>query len=131
FSDGVVTTPPGWKDAFRRWAGDGWAGLGAPAAWGGQGAPALLDTAVQEIWNAANPAFATGIMLAGPAVRALVAHADPALARRFVPPLVAGAWTATMDLTEPQAGSDLGALTTRAEPAGDGTYRLFGQKIFI
>ena len=131
FDKGAVTMPPGWKDAYRRWAAAGWNGLGAPTQWGGQGLPVLVQMAVQDIWNGANAAFAGGPMLTMGAIAALDVHGDAALKTRFLPKLVSGEWMATMNLTEPQAGSDLGALTTRAAPAGDGTYRLFGQKIFI
>jgi alkylation response protein AidB-like acyl-CoA dehydrogenase len=129
--EGRVTTAPGFADAYRRWAADGWNAIGAPQEWGGQAMPVAVQIAVQELWNAVNPAFAVGPMLTGGAVEALAAHADPDLRARFIPRLVTGEWTATMNLTEPQAGSDLGGIKTRAERARDGSYRLFGQKIFI
>ena len=128
---GRVTMAPGFAEAYRRWSTAGWSGIGAPVAWGGQGMPVTVQIAVQEIWNAANAAFATGPMLTAGAIEALAAHADEALKRRLIPQLVAGAWSATMNLTEPQAGSDLGAIRTRATRAADGSYRIFGQKIFI
>ena len=138
--NGTVATPPGWKAAYRQWAAAGWSGIGAPLAWGGQGLPVVVEMAVQELWNAANPAFATGPMLTAGAIEAIGVHAEEALKRRYLPRLVGGDWMATMNLTEPHAGSDLGAITTRAEPAGDdgsgsagpgGGYRIWGQKIFI
>ena len=98
---------------------------------GGQGLPVVLQTALQEIWNTANAAFAVGPMLNGGAVEALGTYATEDLQKRYLPKLVSGEWMVTMDLSEPQAGSELGALTTRAERAEDGTYRIFGQKIFI
>ncbi len=130
-ADGHVTTPPGWADAYRQWAAAGWNGIGAPPEWGGQGLPVMLQAAVQEIWNAAAAAFATGPMLTAGAIEALAAHAPPEIQKRYLPRLVSGEWMGTMNLTEPQSGSDLSGLRTRAEPAGDGTYRIFGQKIFI
>ncbi len=129
-SDGVATAP-GWRDAYRRWAAAGWNGVGAPSEWGGQGLPVVVQMAVQELWNAGNAAFATGPMLTAGAIDLIGAHADDAAKQRYLPKLVAGEWMATMNLTEPQAGSDLGAIRTRAERAADGSYRLFGQKIFI
>jgi butyryl-CoA dehydrogenase len=131
FDNGRVTTAPGVADAYRRWAQAGWSAIGAPVQWGGQGMPAIVQVAVQELWNAANPAFAVGPMLTAGAVEALEQHGDDALKKRLVPKLVSGEWTGTMNLTEPQAGSDLGAIRMRAERARDGSYRLFGQKIFI
>jgi alkylation response protein AidB-like acyl-CoA dehydrogenase len=131
FDGGRVATAPGFADAYRRWTADGWNGIGAAAEWGGQAMPVAVQIAVQELWNAANPAFAVGPMLTAGAIEALAAHAEQDLQGRLIPRLVSGQWTATMNLTEPQAGSDLGAIKTRAERASDGTYRLFGQKIFI
>jgi alkylation response protein AidB-like acyl-CoA dehydrogenase len=130
-SDGAVTTPPGWREAYRRWVAAGWNGIGCPPEWGGQGLPIVVQMAVQEIWNAANPAFAVGPMLTNGAVHALMAHASGELQQRFLPHLVSGEWMATMNLTEPQAGSDLGAIRTKAIRAADGSYRISGQKIFI
>ncbi len=130
-TDGVVTMPPGWKETYTRWREAGWNGLGSPTEWGGQGLPMVLQMALQEIWNGANAAFAVGPMLNGGAVHALLAHATEDLQKRYLPKLVSGEWMVTMDLTEPQAGSELGAITTKAVRAEDGTYRLFGQKTFI
>jgi 3-(methylsulfanyl)propanoyl-CoA dehydrogenase len=126
-----VTTPPGWKETYQRWTGGGWNGVSAPAEWGGQNLPALVNAAVDELWNAGSAAFAAGPMLTAGAVVALHDHASDDLKARYLPRLVSGEWMATMNLTEPQAGSDLGALVARAERANDGTYRIFGQKIFI
>ena len=130
-ADGVVTQPPGWREAYRDWAQGGWNGIDLPADWGGMGLPTRLAAAGMELWTSACMSFALGPVLTQGAVDTLVLHATPALQARYLPKLVSGEWTATMNLTEPQAGSDLGALRTRAVPAGDGTYRLFGQKIFI
>ncbi len=126
-----VTTASGWKQAYRQWVAGGWNGLGAPTEWGGQGLPVTVQVAVQELWNAGNASFAIGPMLTAGAIDAIAAHADDTLKRRYLPRLVSGEWMATMNLTEPQAGSDLGAIRTRAEPQADGSYRIFGQKIFI
>ena len=129
--DGAVTTPNGWKQAYRDWAAAGWNGLSAPTEWGGQGLPQAVNAACIEMWNSAAMAFGIGPVLTMGAVDALVAHGSDHLKESYLPKLVSGAWTGTMQLTEPQAGSDVGALRTRAERAGDGTYRISGQKIFI
>ena len=131
FRDGAITMPPGWKEAYRAWAEGGWNAVSAPAEWGGQALPHLLNTACIEMWNSASMAFALGPFLTMGAVEALTAHGSDALKRAYLPKLVSGEWMGTMQLTEPQAGSDVGALRTRAERAGDGSYRLTGQKIFI
>jgi acyl-CoA dehydrogenase len=131
FKDGVVTTAPGWKEAYTTWREGGWNGLAAPTDWGGQGLPQSLNIACIEMWNSAAMAFAVGPLLTIAAVDALHAHGNDALKRMYLAKLVSGEWTGTMQLTEPQAGSDVGALRTRAERAGDGSYRLKGQKIFI
>jgi len=130
-ADGTVTTPPGWREAYRRFCDAGWNGLSAPEARGGQGLPTTLAMAVQEMWNAGSAGFALAPMLTAGAIEALDAHGSEALKARYLPRMVSGEWTGTMNLTEPQAGSDLGAIRTRAEPAADGTYRIFGEKIFI
>ncbi|WP_295814018.1 acyl-CoA dehydrogenase [uncultured Nitratireductor sp.] len=129
--DGVVTTPPGWPDLYRRWCEGGWNGLAAPEAFGGQGLPTLLSVAAIEMWNSGSMAFAIGPTLTIGAIEALDKHATPELQEKYLEKLVSGEWMGTMNLTEPQAGSDLNALKARAEPVGDGTYRIFGQKIFI
>jgi len=131
FKDGAVTTPPGWKEAYRGWAAAGWNGLAAPADWGGQDLPQALNAACIEMWHSACMAFGLGPMLTMAGIDALVAHGSDMLKAAYLPRLVSGEWMGTMQLTEPQAGSDVGALRTRAERAGDGSYRLSGQKIFI
>ncbi|KQT88051.1 acyl-CoA dehydrogenase [Aurantimonas sp. Leaf443] len=130
-ADGVVTTPPGWRDLYRSWADGGWNALTGPADYGGQGLPTALSAAVFEIWNSASMGFAIGPTLTVGAVEALEAHGSEELKARYLENLVSGRWMGTMNLTEPQAGSDLSALRTRAERAGDGTYRIFGTKIYI
>ena len=129
--DGVVTTPPGWKEAYAAWASAGWNALPAPEAFGGQGLPALLQSACIEMWNSASFAFALGPLLTVGAIEALHAHGSEDLKATYLPKLVSGEWMGTMNLTEPQAGSDLNALRSKAEPVGDGTYRITGQKIYI
>jgi alkylation response protein AidB-like acyl-CoA dehydrogenase len=129
--NGVVTMPPGWGEAYRDWAAAGWNGLAAPSEWGGQGLPHALNAACIEMWNAASMAFGIGPVLTMAAVEALAAHGSEQLKRAWLPKLVSGEWTGTMQLTEPQAGSDVGALRTRAERHPDGSYRITGQKIFI
>jgi 3-(methylsulfanyl)propanoyl-CoA dehydrogenase len=131
FKDGAVTTPPGWKEAYRAWAQAGWNGLAAPEQWGGQALPHALNAACVEMWNSAAMAFGLGPLLTMAGIDALVAHGSDALKRAYLPKLVSGEWMGTMQLTEPQAGSDVGALRTRAERMPDGSYRLTGQKIFI
>ena len=131
FEDGTVTTPPGWKDAYRAWSQAGWNGLAAPAQWGGQDLPHAVNAACIEMWNSAAMAFGLGPLLTMAAVDALVAHGSDELKRAYLAKLVSGEWMGTMQLTEPQAGSDVGALRTRAERMADGSYRITGQKIFI
>ncbi|MCB5175272.1 acyl-CoA dehydrogenase [Microvirga lenta] len=129
--DGVVTTAPGWKQAYKAWTEAGWNALPGPVEYGGQGLPTLLNSACVEMWNAASMAFGIGPVLTMGAIEALIKHGSEDLKGRYLEKLVSGEWTATMNLTEPQAGSDLAALRTRAEPAGDGAYKITGQKIFI
>jgi len=131
FKDGTVTTAPGWKEAYRSWAAAGWNGLAAPAEWGGQGLPQAVNAACIEMWNSAAMAFGIGPVLTMAAIKALSLHGSEELKQRYLPKLVSGEWMGTMQLTEPQAGSDVGALRAKAERAGDGTYRISGQKIFI
>jgi len=131
FKDGAVTTPPGWKEAYQAWSKAGWNGLAAPAKWGGQELPYAVNAACTEMWNSAALAFGLGPLLTMAGIDALVAHGSDALKEAYLPKLVSGEWMGTMQLTEPQAGSDVGALRTRAERAADGSYRLTGQKIFI
>jgi acyl-CoA dehydrogenase len=126
-----VKTAPGWKDAYTDWAASGWLALPAAERFGGQGLPILLNSACTEIWNAANLAFALNPLLTMGAIEALTAHGSKELQDRYLAKLIAGEWTGTMNLTEPQAGSDLAALRSRAEPDGKGAYRITGQKIFI
>jgi alkylation response protein AidB-like acyl-CoA dehydrogenase len=131
YENGAVTTPPGFADVYKRWAEAGWNGVSAPAEFGGMGLPHLVNVACTEIWNGASMAFALCPLLTEGAVGALKAFGSRELAETYLPPMVSGRWTGTMNLTEPQAGSDLNAVRTRAERAGDGSYLLFGQKIFI
>src|ERR1700730_11459428 len=131
FKDGVVTTAPGWKEAYRDWRMGGWNAVTAPAEWSGQALPPIRNTARTEMWHAASVGFANGPMLTMAAIDALHAHGSEALKRGYLGKLVSGEWMGTMQLTEPQAGSDVGALRTRAERAADGSYRITGQKIFI
>ena len=128
---GKVTAAPGFAEAYRQWAAGGWNAITGPSAYGGMDLPVLLNTACIEIWNAANMAFSLCPLLTLGAIEALHSHATEALKALYLGKLVSGEWTGTMNLTEPQAGSDLGALKTRAERQPDGTYKLFGSKIFI
>lgn len=129
-NEGVVTTP-GWPQAYKQWADGGWNAITGPTHYGGLGLPALLNTACNEIWNAANMAFSLCPLLTLGAIEALQTHATAALKDLYLGRLVSGEWTGTMNLTEPQAGSDLSAIRTRAEPQPDGSFKLFGSKIFI
>ncbi len=131
WKDSVVTTPPGYADVYRRWAEAGWGGVSAPAEFGGMGLPHLVNVACTEIWNGASMAFALCPLLTEGAIGALKSYGSKDLLDRYLGQMIAGRWTGTMNLTEPQAGSDLNAVKTRAERNSDGTYRLFGQKIFI
>ena len=129
--DGVVTTADGWKRAYEQWVEAGWNGLSGPADHGGQQLPHLLHAACLDIWNGANMAFMLLPVLTTGAVEALEAHASEALKATYLAKMVSGEWSGTMNLTEPQAGSDLSQVRSKAEPAGDGSYRIKGQKIFI
>ncbi|MEH3126311.1 acyl-CoA dehydrogenase [Agrobacterium cavarae] len=129
--DGEVRTPDGWAGLYHRWAEGGWNGLTAPEEFGGQGLPHMLNVAALEMWNSGSMAFALCPTLTMGAIEAITAHGSDALKAVYLENLVSGKWTGTMNLTEPQAGSDLAALKTRAERADDGTYRIFGQKIYI
>ncbi|HSO47479.1 MAG TPA: acyl-CoA dehydrogenase family protein, partial [Rhizobiaceae bacterium] len=129
--DGKVTTPPGWKETYQAWCEGGWNAIAAPEEFGGQGLPVMMAVAAAEMWNSASMAFGLGPLLTIGAVEALDKHGSPQLKATYLPKLVSGEWTGTMNLTEPQAGSDLAALRASAERAPDGTYRIFGQKIFI
>ncbi|HXF77937.1 MAG TPA: acyl-CoA dehydrogenase [Usitatibacter sp.] len=131
WKDGVVTTPTGFKEAYTQYAAAGWGNIQSPAAYGGQELPHLLATPIEEMWGAANLAFKLCPMLTQGAIEA-ISHVGPeALRKRFLPNMVSGKWTGTMNLTEPQAGSDLSLVRTKATPQPGGTYRLKGQKIFI
>jgi alkylation response protein AidB-like acyl-CoA dehydrogenase len=126
-----VTTPKGFKEAYRQYADGGWAGLTANEAFGGQGLPAVLGALTKEMIDSANLAWGIYPLLSHGASDALEHHGDAWQQEVFLKPLVEGRWTGTMCLTEPQAGSDLGLLKTRAEPNDDGSYRVTGTKIFI
>jgi len=129
--DGVVTTAPGFKDAFAQFAAAGWQGVIHPAEFGGQGLPKLIASACFEMVHSASLSFALCPMLTDGAIEALLTAASPELQEKFVPQMIAGEWTGSMCLTEPQAGSDLSMVRSRAVPEGDGTYRIFGTKIYI
>lgn len=129
--DGKVTTAPGWPDAYKRWTEGGWNAVSGPEDFGGQGLPIAINAACTEIWSAANVAFGLCPLLTASAIEALDAHGSDELKKIYLEKLVSGEWTGTMQLTEPQAGSDVGALRTRAEKQADGTYRIKGTKIFI
>lgn len=126
-----VTAPNGFANAYRQWAAGGWNAITGPVDFGGSDLPTLLNTACIEIWSAANVAFSLCPLLTLGAIEAMEAHATEALKKLYLEKLVSGAWTGTMNLTEPQAGSDLGALKTRAERQPGGSYKIFGSKIFI
>ena len=129
--DAVVTTPQVWKETYRAWAESGWNAIAAPEAYGGQELGTMMALAASEMWNSASMAWALCPLLTVGAIEALDKHGSQDLKDRFLAKIVSGQWTGTMNLTEPQAGTDLAALKARAEPQGDGTYRIFGQKIFI
>ncbi len=131
WKDGVVTTPPGFKEAYAQYVNSGWGNIQSPTKYGGQGLPHLLATPIEEMWGAANLAFKLCPMLTQGAIEA-ISHVGPdSLREKFLPNMVSGKWTGTMNLTEPQAGSDLSLVRTKATPQADGTYKLKGQKIFI
>jgi 3-(methylthio)propanoyl-CoA dehydrogenase len=131
FKEGVVTATPGFKDAFKQFAEAGWQGLQHPADFGGQGLPKTIGAACIEMCNSANLSFALCPLLSDGAIEALLTAGSDELNAVYLEKLVSGEWTGTMNLTEPQAGSDLAAVRTRAEPLPDGTYKVFGTKIFI
>ncbi|MFY9779915.1 MAG: acyl-CoA dehydrogenase C-terminal domain-containing protein [Candidatus Baltobacteraceae bacterium] len=130
FIDGEVKTPKGFKEAYHTFADAGWVGLATEPEFGGQGLPQLLSTATLEIWNASNMGFALGPLLNQGAIEAILLCGTEEQKKLYVPNLVSGKWAGTMDLTEPNAGSDLAAVSTKAVPNGD-HYLLTGQKIFI
>ena len=131
WKDGAVTTTKGFREAFKAYAEAGWQGVQHPQDFGGQGLPKLVATPCMEMLHGANLSFALVALLSDGAIEALLTAGSDAQKARFLEPLVSGRWTGTMNLTEPQAGSDLAAVRTRAEPQGDGTYKLFGTKIYI
>jgi alkylation response protein AidB-like acyl-CoA dehydrogenase len=131
WDNGIVTMPDGYKAAWRSFVEGGWMTLAAPEERGGQGLPFVLSAALMDDLNAANVGFALCPMLSMGAIEAIEKHGSDELKRDYLPKIVSGEWPATMNLTEPQAGSDVGALKTRAEPNGDGSWRLKGTKIFI
>ncbi len=130
-ADRKVTTAPQWPDAYRRWIAAGWNAVSGSEAFGGQGLPLAINAACTEIWSASNLAFGLCPLLTLSAIEALDAHGSPELKKIYLEKLISGEWTGTMQLTEPQAGSDVGALRSRAERAADGSYRISGTKIFI
>lgn len=129
--DGKVRMPLGFREAYGLYVEGGWGGLGAPIAHGGQALPHVVTAAVGEMWKAANLAFSANFLLTTGAVEALAQHGSRAQQAKYLPRLVSGEWGGVMNLTEPQAGSDLSAIRTRAVPQADGSYRLYGQKCFI
>ncbi|SFD55802.1 acyl-CoA dehydrogenase [Massilia yuzhufengensis] len=129
--DGQVTTSKGFKEAFHAFGQGGWQGIQHPQEFGGQGLPKLVATPCIEMLHAANLSFALAPLLTDGAIEALLTAGSDEQKALFLEPLISGKWTGTMNLTEPQAGSDLAAVRTRAEPQGDGTYKVFGTKIFI
>ena len=131
FNAGVVTTSPGFKEAFKQFAAGGWQGLQHPSEFGGQGLPKLIHAACSEMLNSASLSFALCPLLTDGAIEALLTAGTPEQQSRFIPKMVDGSWTGSMNLTEPQAGSDLSLVRTRAEPQPDGTFKLFGTKIYI
>jgi alkylation response protein AidB-like acyl-CoA dehydrogenase len=131
WKDGNVTTTPGFKDAFRQFGEGGWQGLQHPVEFGGQGLPKTIGAACIEMLNSANMSFALCPLLTDGGIEALLTAGTPEQQMAYLPKMISGEWTGTMNLTEPQAGSDLALVRTRAEPQPDGTYKLFGTKIFI
>ena len=129
--DTSVITAPGWPDAYKRWTAAGWNAVSGSEAFGGQGLPLAINAVCTEIWSASNIAFGLCPLLTLSAIEALDAHGSEELKKIYLEKLISGDWPGTMQLTEPQAGSDVGALRTRAERSSDGTYRVKGTKIFI
>ncbi|MGE4373641.1 MAG: acyl-CoA dehydrogenase [Xanthobacter sp.] len=129
--DGAVTTPTGWKEAYKAWGEAGWSSVAAEEKFGGQNLPLAVTSALTEFWNTASPSFGIGGVLTMGAIEALTAHGSAHLQKTYLEKLVSGQWSGTMNLTEPQAGSDLAALRAKAVKQDDGTYRIFGSKIFI
>ena len=131
WKDGVVTTTPGFKEAFRQFGEGGWQGLQHPAEFGGQDLPKTIGAACIEMINSANLSFALCPLLTDGAIEALLTAGSDEQRRLYLPKMISGEWTGTMNLTEPQAGSDLALVRTRAEPQPDGSFKIFGTKIFI
>ncbi|MFK7891772.1 MAG: acyl-CoA dehydrogenase [Granulosicoccus sp.] len=130
WQEGAVKTPDGWKEAYSQFIENGWGSLSFPPEFGGQGLPMAVSSAVQEMWHSANMSFGLCPLLTQGAVDAIHHHASNELKQQYLPKMVEGVWSGTMNLTEPQAGSDLAAVRTRAEPEGD-HYLISGQKIYI
>ena len=129
--DGVVTTSPGFKDAYKQYCDGGWNAVPFDPDFGGQGLPWLMSFPVQEMWQSANMAFGLCPLLNQGSIDAIHAHGTDEQKKTYLAKLISGEWTGTMNLTEPQAGSDLALLRSKAVPSGDGTYRITGNKIFI
>lgn len=129
--DGVVTTAPGFKEAYKQYCEGGWNAVPFDPEFGGQGLPWALAFPIQEMWQAANMAFGLCPLLNQGAVEAIAHHGSQAQKDYYLPKLISGTWTGTMNLTEPQAGSDLGLIRSKAEPQADGSYKISGQKIYI
>ena len=127
----VVTTPPGFAETYKDWSEGGWNAISGPEEFGGQGLPNMLAVAASEMWNSASMGFALCPLLTIGAIEAVATHGSDELKAKYLEKLVSGEWTGTMNLTEPACGSDLAALKTQAKPADDGSYRIFGQKIYI
>jgi acyl-CoA dehydrogenase len=130
-SDGSVTTPKGFKEAYKQYVDGGWIGISAPTEFGGQGLPGTMTVVVNEFLAAANMAFTMYPGLTQGAIAAIIVHGSPEQKAIYLPPMIAGTWTGTMNLTEPHCGTDLGLLRTKAVPQGDGSYKIAGTKIFI
>ena len=130
-ADGSVTTPTGFKDAYKKLAEGGWIGVSAPAEFGGQGLPIVINQAVSEFFSSANMAFGMYAALTDGAAAAITVHGSPEQKKLYLPKLIAGQWAGTMNLTEPQCGTDLGLVRTRAAAQSDGSYKITGTKIFI
>ncbi|MCM2289429.1 MAG: acyl-CoA dehydrogenase [Sulfuritalea sp.] len=131
WADKSVTMPKGFKEAYAQFVDNGWNALGGNPEHGGQGLPKVVSAAVQEMWKSANISFSLCPLLTLGAIEALELAGNAAQKAMYLPNMISGKWTGTMNITEPQAGSDLAAIRSRAEPQGDGTYRIFGSKIFI
>jgi len=131
WADKAVTMPKGFKEAYAQFVDNGWNALGGNPEHGGQGLPKVVSAAVQEMWKSSNMSFSLCPLLTLGAIEALELAGTDAQKAMYLPNMISGKWTGTMNITEPQAGSDLAAIRSRAEPQGDGTYRIFGNKIFI